>query len=863
MDNTHIDEYADQLEQTYAFAEKFGTIVFCSKVRTIDKKGKPVRAPLAELANRKHVKQALFSRMDDGASEYIPTIHLGTVGVKRFLCCVDIDIKRGKDGTIALREMFPEVLNASTIIEKTGTGGFHYYFLSEERLLTKSNGTSGMDGVDLLCENASRNPSLCFVPPAYGSGLDGRRHTWLTDPRETKIAMLPKSLLAYWRELSVVERKKEKPTEEPTATLCDVELFESILPNAIRRNSSDGQAIDAQCKLKLDEFLECVAPGSKWESGRCRQAWIQIGLVIKKLACAEQKRFDMFHVISSLMPDYEGTEDCLMAWNGLTKPRAGGTTLNRWKQTTLLREELAKAVVLKIGDMSAFEEVQKTETKIININDELLALIAARKSGNSFFRLADVANRLFEDGRHPLAALLFATSVFSATFQYDYAFKTVKKLGYAAPNTFVGIFAASGVGKQVLFDIYKRLVVELKLSVLADAKSTIGIFRQISGKPIPRDFLMLLDEMKSDGGFLLKQGRGSGSMDASLKKAHTKLYDGTLVGWVSKTEDEKEVQHVFETMFFATSYYEFADEYIQALDFEHGIGNRPLYYIAPEFEKKEDSSLSEYFDDTEEGVDTFESILDKFCEEDVSRMCALRNRFRRGITRDAFYRAKYPLAVSDAGEPLFEVFEAEQDATSKQKKMNADEKKKKEVELKKLINDTDVYDPVKLVLAKEKFAESATLLENLKKGQTEDDSATRKRLHGIKIALLIELGEDKYVDAMEIPKEVQHASVADAELIVRHCFTHWLSESERHTSAREDVTFNDIKETKLLVRVRKKIMTKLTKYGQADWKMLKALVFRDKEIRAKDDFFNFVRLEMGGEFSVTVDDSGKEVITKK
>ena len=882
-------KYDLELERTYAFAEKLGTIVFCSKVLRLDKNGKPIRAPLAELVNRKHVKKSVFF-MGEGQDEYIPTIHLGAVGAKQFLCCVDIDIKHGRDGSVALNAMFPEIMDSKTIIERTGSGGYHYYFLAPERLITKSNGTSGMLGVDLLCENVTKNPSLCFVPPAYGSALDGRRHEWITDPCTTEIAPLPESLLKYWRGLSATEKKEKKTETEGATTLDAVDLFKTTLPNAIRRNTADGQAIDVESQAKLDEFLDLVATGSKWASGCCRAAWVQLGLVMKKLDCPEEERFELFNIISSLMPDYDGVEGCLLAWKGFKKPRAGGYTLNRWKGSRLIKEELAREINAKIGDMNFFENIIADEAKkkqeehakydkeldevvstidreIAAINEKLLLMIAKGKEHNCFFRLADATNRLFENGEHPMASLLFAVSVFSATFQYEYAFKAMNNLGYAAPNTFVGIFASSGVGKQVLFDIYKKLVLSIGITQLADAKSTIGLFRQISGQPVPRDFLMLLDEMKSDGGFFLKPGKLSGAMDATLKKAHTKLYDGTLVGWVSKTENEMEIQNVFETLFFATSFSEFADDYIQCIDFEQGIGNRPLYYIAP---KKEDNAnvaggeaepdYNEYFNINAEGVDTFESIIDKFIADDVEQINAVRSKFSREMGRKAFYEAKYPKAVTDEGSPLFEAYEVEQVMEGLKK---AEDKKKHEIALKKAINATDVYEPTKMHLDPKNFKESVKLLSDLKKGQTADDSTTRKRLHGIKIATLIELGEDKYYKSKTTPATVSYESVKDAHAIVCSCFDLWLRSSEKHTAAREDVTFNDIKETKLLARVRKKLMNKINQKGSAQWSDMKALLGRDKEVKHKDNFFQYVVEHLSTEFVVKVGDDGVERIVRR
>ena len=848
------------------------------------KAGNIARKPTKKAALWEPVPQDFFEERGD-ALELFPALILGQCGKrKEYLVCVDIDVKGGKDGLKELDKKYPELIFVDTVKEKTASGGQHLFFKTKKKLPVR---IGFLPGVDLLGEQLG-NPRMVFVPPALGKCLK-KRHEWVKgcSPSEREVAWLPKDFEAVW--LGKGDKEKEKTYDKaPADFLTDVFLLEGALPAAIEQciNTVTLEPLSRALECKLDKLTQTIS-GDDYCTYRVltRSFWLKLAYLSKKVLFTDdkgtlddQKQKEVFLDIARLFPQFQGDEETGSQWDAVyaDKIKLGGGYVKK-----ILEDELVKQVYKALAaqseelvqEVSEEEEGEEREDKkekdaameeVVSIQEKLASLILDRKEKSSFFRLADLVNSLFCDREHPLVGILLAHSLFAATFQYDYSIKALKNLPAASPNNFVGVFSGTGTGKDILFKIYRQVCKSIGVERIDEPKSPIGFFRQVSGKAKARDLTLLIDEVKQDGAFFLKNCSG---VDKALKKTHTKLYDGILVGWRSKTEDEAELENVFENMFFASSFSEFKDDFLSQFDYEHGIGNRPLIYIVRNTLSENDQENyksavdveDDYFVDgrTGGGKPVFEELLGEFCRKDAPKLKELRNRWRSGVGRDVWYKSKFPVAVGEDGEPIFELIEKENSAKEREGK---EKKKKKEDLLRKLINDVDPYNPEVLSLDSRGVDESIKALRRLQEAQGQSEAATRLRLHGLKLALTLELGRDIYPSQQVVPKTVSAEAIADGELIAVSCMRLWELSAEKLMSARTDVTFQQKAETELIERVRKKIKYRLKKSESVSWKMLKHTVQRDKEIRRKDDFFNFVHENLGDEFLV---DFLQGVIRKK
>jgi hypothetical protein len=860
MEDFEFEEtrFKKDLEKTYMFAQEWGLPIIRSKL-VYCAKNEVIRRPLgrAEEWDEEFSRES-FKKLDS-IDELIPTLLIGKSKYRAdYIVVIDVDVKKNKNGLKTIQEKFPELLHVQTIAETTASGGKHLYFKTKKKLRTHIN---AFHGIDLLA-NQEGNRRLLFCPPALGKDLKAR-HEWDDGrgPGEIILASLPKDFEELWSSLKQAPDRKH--VQVKTETIDDYHTFQKIIPQAIERATTrDGEAIDATAQKKLDEFMDTLSVGNKWQSGCCRNAWLQLGYLTHKLDVDEEKQFTIFHTLSKLMPDYEDEEECRSTWYSLHSPRSGGTLATKIRKTVLVQEEWRIETEEQLSNLPFMEEQENEKDislkeKVDTIDKKVQKILKEKEKTNLLFRLAKVVNTLYEDNTHPIAGFLVATSIVSAALQYEYSFKVLKHKGAASLNTFTGIFACSGSGKQIFFDVYNRMIKELGIMKLDEAKSTIGLFRQVSGKKISRDFVLLIDEIKSEGGFLLK--KGTGSMDASLKKAHTKLYDGELTGWVSKTENEGTLYNTYESLFFASAFDEFSDEFIRNIDAVQGIGNRPLFYIAEQRAKQKEKELSEeYFCQGDDESQIYETILDTFCQRDLPQLKKLMNR-GRDEPRKVYYERQYPCGIAEDGNPSYELITLGEGTSPKKKK--AEEVKKEQETLKRLINETDPYQPQKLVLDSKGAEDSFRALEEAYKEQSEDDFTKRKRLHVIKLSALIELCEDRY--QTQTPETVSFQSVKTAKELVSEVFNSWIIQSEKHVGGRDDITYQEKSESSMREKVRKKITRQLAKHHDVSWAHMKGPVHAFKEIRLKDNFLNYIRSEFSEEFVIEYSSSGHEILRKK
>lgn len=98
------------------------------------------------------------------------------------LVVIDVDNKRGKNGSAAWQDLLPDV--PSTLISKTPNDGMHYWFRTDENI-QNSVDKLGV-GIDVRSDGG-----YVVVPPSF---VDGKHYEWETDPN-TPIPPLPPVVL--------------------------------------------------------------------------------------------------------------------------------------------------------------------------------------------------------------------------------------------------------------------------------------------------------------------------------------------------------------------------------------------------------------------------------------------------------------------------------------------------------------------------------------------------------------------------------------------------------------------------------------------------------------------------------------------
>jgi len=711
------DSYREQLDMTFAFAEKFGVVVSFGKFQK-DIKGEGwSRRPVPKKGDLRSVSKECFTQIGDEGEQF-PTIVLGKCEKLKgyYLVCVDLDCKKGKDGIAWIDENYPEIRRTNTIVEKTASGGEHWYFLTKKPLVTR--GVFKKHGVDLLGyqKNSGRH---IFVPPALGKCLE-KRHAWVGDIREQKIAELPPSFEALWGGAEEKKETEKKAVEE----LDDFYLIWKTIPRAIERHTDrKGESLGEEDKKLLSGFLDALGgsdSSSEWEEGKIdrQAAYLSMKMKIPKEFEKEVEDRELFLRFVSYFPGYDedicGEQFDMLAGS---KPRVGGGLLNKIKESKLIKDELSLEIKEKLGGI---EELLKEQQDAIENDEEY-----EEKTPVELWILSNTPERLQEledDFRKELERtkddnLLAKTTLFihglsknsslaSSFFSAVFIFSVLLQNSYAIDsssegqppirlNQYMLILAEQAWGKGVFSGVITDFLNCFFAHPLTKVVSAKGFAEEVATQirqPFRGGFINLREGKTFFKDYITKTEKYGNKLQEQIKEALNDVYTDYSTAGNRKGGSDGKIPIVRGVQFsaFGTTTYDYEsanDEILSYLDKNSGSMSRTLINIEPRklksVEKKAKIKTIQNSGGSEEKRKT-QDIVFEFVQNNV---VALNKRIHQNNSESIYKRAvtMMPAGVNDDGVPFHEALALEWDEMSqKEINKNQDIKKKKEVYEEKL-----------------------------------------------------------------------------------------------------------------------------------------------------------------------------------